>query len=298
MLMRRVLFLLGVVGLAACGTEPSPPPPPFAGKIVFQSDRATLDGSPLLYSMNPDGSEIRQVPISLPSALGQADISPDGERIVLSQGFALYTSRGDGTELRLVVPAGKGASKPAWSPDGQRLAFAAQQAGIYDIWVSDQLGNGQTDLTQTPDYAEGAPAWAPDGMRLIYSRGLPDGSIPFELWTMKADGTDPRRLIGDPHNDAANPAFSPDGTWIAYVSGPGIFNDLRVARADGTEDHSIFKLDDGTALDDPAWSPDGQEIVFSLSLNIATIHVDGTGLQVLTDSAINFDPDWGPAPPP
>jgi Tol biopolymer transport system component len=295
MLMRRVLFLLGVVGLASCGTDPSPPPPPFAGKIVFQSDRATLDGSPLLYTMNPDGSEIRQVPISLPSALGSADISPDGEQVAFNYGFTIYTVRGDGADLRLVVPAGKGASTPTWSPDGQQIAFAAQQAGTYDIWITDQLGHEQSNLTQTPDYAEFAPAWSPDGMRLVYDRGLPDGSTPFQLWTMRPDGTDARLLIADSQNDALNPVFSPDGIWVAYVSGPGYLSDLRAVRSDGTDDHSILKLDNGTSLDTPAWSPDGQSLVFSYGLNIATIQADGTGLKVVTNSAFNSDPDWGPA---
>lgn len=294
----RILLCLSLVGVAACGAEPSAPLPFFAGKIVFGSNRANFSGPLELYTMNPDGSAVQRMPLPLTGGIAQADISPDGDRVALNQGFALYTVRGDGTDLRLLVPAGKGASKPAWAPDGQRIAFAAQQGGVYDIWVTDRLGNSQTDLSKSPDFAEAAPAWSPDGATLAYVRGLPDGSTPFELWTMRADGTDAQPLIADPANDASNPAFSPDGVWVAYVSGPGFFNDLRVVRFDGSDDHSILKLEDGTTLDDPTWSPDGQEIVFSLVLNIATIHADGTGLTILTDSAQNVDPDWGPALPP
>lgn len=290
----RILLCLSLVGVAACGSEPSPPPPFFAGKIVFGSSRANVSGPLELYTMNPDGSAVQRVNLPLAGGIAQADISPDGDRVALNQGFALYTARGDGTDLRLLVPAGKGASKPAWAPDGQRIAFAAQQENVYDIWVTDRLGNSQTDLSKSPDFAEAAPAWSPDGATLAYVRGLPDGSAPSELWTMRADGTDAQPLIADPANDASNPAFSPDGAWVAYVSGPGFFNDLRMIRVDGTDDHSILKLEDGTTLDDPAWSPNGQEIVFSLASNIAMIHADGSDLQVLTDTAINFDPDWGP----
>jgi hypothetical protein len=56
--MRLIGLLYGATLLAACGTEPSSPPPPFVGKIVFASDRARLDGKPLLYSMNVDGTGI------------------------------------------------------------------------------------------------------------------------------------------------------------------------------------------------------------------------------------------------
>lgn len=297
MLMRQLLLLLGVTGFAACGTEPEPPPPPLAGKIVFSSDRANSDGFLQLYAMSPDGSAVQMVPLALSGGAAQADISPDGERLAFDKGFALYTVRGDGADLRLVVPPGKGASKPAWSPDGKRLAFAAQQDGLLDIWVTDQFGNVQTNLTRTADYVEGAPAWSPDGQTLVYTRYPVDLAARSQLWTINADGSEPRLFVAA-SDDALNPAYSPDGNWIAYEGGPGYATNIWLVHPDGTGNHSIFAVDDTTAVHDPAWSPDGERIAFSLGLNIATIRADGSDLQVLTDSAINFDPDWGPAPPP
>jgi TolB protein len=281
--------------LGGCGTEPSPPPPPLAGKIVFQSDRATLDGIPVLYMMNPDGTDVQQIPVPLPPAVGSADISRDGNELAFNHGFVLYTVRGDGTDLRPVVPAGRGASQPAWSPDGQRIAYGAAPSGVQDIWTVDRLGTQEKDLTATLDYSEFAPDWSPDGTMLVYDRYPVDLSTRAQLWTIKADGSDPRLLLADPENDLLNPAFSPDGSWIAYVRGPGYFTEVRAIHPDGTDDHPILQTDGDIAVYNPAWSPDGQSLVFSYGLNIATIHADGTGLRVLTDSAQNFDPDWGPA---
>jgi Tol biopolymer transport system component len=279
--------------LGGCGTEPSPPPPPFVGRIVFSSNRADLNGPLQLFAMDTDGTDVQVVPLSLVG--GQADINPDGDHIVLNVGFALYTVRGDGTDLRLIVPAGHGATKPAWSPDGQRLAYIALSSSVDDIWTVDPFGNQQVNLTATPDHSEFAPDWSPDGTMLVYDRYPVDLSTRAQLWTIKADGSDPQPLLADPENDLLNPVFSPDGTWIAYIRGPGYFTELRAVRADGTDDHAILQTDDNIAVDNPAWSPDGQSLVFSYGLNIATIHADGTGLRVLTDSAQNFDPDWGPA---
>jgi Tol biopolymer transport system component len=291
MLMRRVLFLLGVVGLAACGTEPSPPPPPFADKIVFQSDRASTDGAQVLYSMNPDGSDVKLLTIPLPPAYGQADISPDGERLAFSRD-GIYTIGGGGTDLE--HPLLSNGNQPAWSPDGAYLTYSSSQAGTYDIWTMDRFGNQRVNLTNTPDFAEFAPDWSPDGTTLVFSRQPTDLSTRAQIWTIHADGSDPQ-LVVQSDDDALNPEWSPDGLWIAYEGGPGYATNLRLVHPDGTGDHSIFSTGDATTVHNPAWSPDGQSLVFSYILNIATIHADGTGLRVLTDSAQNFDPDWGPA---
>jgi Tol biopolymer transport system component len=290
--MRQILLVLGATAFAACSTEPEPPPPPFAGKIVFQSDRASTDGAQVLYTMNPDGSDIQPISVPLPPAYGQADISPDGERLAFRRD-GIYTIGGGGTDLE--HPLLNNGNQPAWSPDGTHLAYSSSQAGTYDIWTMDRFGNQRVNLTSTPDFAEFAPAWSPTGDALVYSRRPADGGTPYQLWSLVNDGTDARQLTSDPQDDATNPAFSPDGTWIAYSSGAGYAAELRLIRPDGNDDHLLFHPTDGNAVDNPSWAPDGHSLVFSYGLNIATIHADGTGLQVLTDSAINFDPDWGPA---
>jgi Tol biopolymer transport system component len=293
--MRRSLFLLGVTSIVACGTEPTPPPPPFAGKIVFASDRAEPGGSLELWAMDPVGTGIRKIPVPLSPGYAQPAISPDGKQLVFNRAFALYTFSQDATDLNLAVTAGIGAARPAWSPDGSRIAFDALQGGVDDIWIVDLPGGQPVNLTQTPDVAESAPSWSPDGTSLVFDRGLPDGSIPFELWIIRANGTDAHRVIADTENDALNPAFSPDGNWIAYASGAGYAAELRLIRPDGTDDHLLFHPADDNAVDNPSWAQDGHALVFSYGTAIATISVDGSGFHVIVDSDFNADPDWGPA---
>lgn len=291
--MRAGLFVLAVgCLLAACGSEPAPPPPPFAGKIVFSSDRATMDGAPVLYTMNPDGSDIRRLPIPLPSALGQADISPDGELVAFTRD-GIYTVLGNGTDLRHLLTSG--GFEPARAPDGTRLAYSSNETGNYDVWIMDQFGNQRRNLTQTPDANESEAAWSPDALKLVFTRTPADQSAPGQLWVIQADGMGARPLTTDALNGAFRAAWSPDGAWIAYASGPGVLTNLRLVHPDGADDHAILQTPDSLAVDGPSWSPDGKSLVFSYGLGIATIHADGTGLQVLTDSAFNADPDWGPA---
>lgn len=287
------MLLAGV--LLACGTEPSPPPPPFAGKIVFASDRATLDGRPQLYSMNPDGTDIRLIPIPLPGPMGDPDVSPDGEVLAFSKGGGTYTVRANGTNLRRLLASDLG-SRPRWSPAGARLAFDSRRTGAYDVWIMDASGTNQTNVTRTPDFNESGADWSPDGQLLVYSRRPTDGTAPAQLWTIHTDGTGATQVTSDAVRSALWPAFSPDGAWIAYASGDGAPVDLRLIRPDGTGDHSIFRAE-GPTVNVTSWSPDGTTLAIWYGTSIAVIGMDGSGFRIVTDSGFNSAPAWGPALP-
>ena len=85
---------------------------------------------------------------------------------------------------------------PAWSPDGQRIAFVTRG----DLWVADADGKHTGKLVSDADQ----PAWSPNGRRLAFERG---GAV----WTIRADGLDERRLAVGAH-----PAWSPDGRRLAF----------------------------------------------------------------------------------
>lgn len=294
--MRYRLFTLAAGWLlAACGTEPAPPPPPLADKIVFLSDRAQPDSGRELYAMNPDGSDIRRVPIPATVCCSGADIGPDGNSLAfIRQG--IYTVRADGTDLQHPLPSLGYA--PDWSPDGAYLAYHAYSEEDSDIWIMDRLGNQRVNLTNSPESAEYDPNWSPNGGELVYERRSTTGIARLQLWTIHRDGTHAEQVTNDPEHDAMGPAFSPDGSWIAYAWGQNLGTDIRLVRPDGTEDHSIFHPLDGSWVIDPTWAPDGQSLAFSYGLRIATIQLDGSQLRVVVDSGFNVEPDWGPAPPP
>jgi Tol biopolymer transport system component len=121
---------------------------------------------------------------------------------------------------------------PEFSPDGRRIAYAYDrdedatyspgESRQLDIWVSSSDGGRHKRLTRTPRQVEAGPTWSPDGRTIAFSRGSPSADswwIPrgrATIWLMRADGSDKRKLTPRGYLDL-NPAWSPDGTRIAFT---------------------------------------------------------------------------------
>ncbi len=144
---------------------------------------------------------------------------------------------------------------PAWSPDGEQVAFESTHEGEYGMFVVDAAGH---NLRRLVDGRASAPAWSPDGGEIAFQS---ERAGNFEIYIASADGSDVRRLTYDKASDF-NPAWSPDGTRILFQSDRGGSYRHAIYSMD-TEGRDLQLLSDkyGTAID-PAWSPDGRWIVF------------------------------------
>jgi WD40-like Beta Propeller Repeat len=133
-----------------------------------------------------------------------------------------------------------------------------------------------------------------DGEIIFDSAGPPYSRTVIS--TINSDGTNLATIPIRPGHNNNFPAWSPDGTKIAFASSQGQLK-VYVMEADGSGLRRITDSPTTTYESDPAWSPDGKRLAFSRGRgDIYTIKVDGTGLRQLTDTkeANEVEPAWSP----
>ncbi len=227
--------------------------------------------------------------------------------------FAIYPFEPTRQETRLTSTATKNVD-PAWTADGERLAFMSARDGNEEIYVMNRDGTGETRLTVNAA-SDADPTWSRDGSRIAFTSTRdgnpeiyvmnadgtgqsrltvnpaidqqadwsPDGTRiafestrdgRFEIYAMNPDGSGQTRLTSNPRGDQ-EASWSPDGSEIAYTEGPVGSAEIRILSTTGGPTRRLR-----TGFFDqhfPAWSPDGRQIAFSVGQTTYVQSVDGSG---------------------
>jgi TolB protein len=275
-------------------------------KLIFQSTREGVECDQI-YEMNIDGSALRMLS-SGKGRTTCSYYFPNGKRIIYSSthlaspdcppkpdfsrgyvwaiypSYDIFSAAPDGSDIRNITNVKGYDAEATIAPNGRKIVFTSTRNGDLDIYTMDTDGKNVKRLTNETGY-DGGPFWSYDSKWIVYRAHHPKSEkdvqdyqallkdnlirpTTLEIWVMKADGTEKRRIT---NNGKANfaPYFFPNGRRIIFSSNlhdpRGRDFDLYAVNVDGT---GLERITFNSTFDGfPMFSPDGKKIVFASNRN-------------------------------
>ncbi len=210
-----------------------------------------------------------------------------------SQHYQLIVADADGENPKVILDSMQPIMSPAWSADGQWLAYVSFENKMSAVYVQ-TIRTGERRLVSARAGVNGAPAFSPDSKRLAITLSGSSGNL--DIWLLDLETQALTRLTDDPSVDT-EAAWSPDGRTIYFTSdragGPQIY------RLDPAQHSRVERVTFGSAYNARARvSPDGKRIAFvtreGSAYRIGVQDLASGTVSVLTRGSLDESPSFAP----
>src|SRR5262249_17968110 len=231
---------------------------------LFLFDVQTEKSRKLEVRIRADLPTLRPRFVKVAKQIQNVALSPTGARVAFeARGEILTVPAQKGDFRNLTNTPGVCERSPAWSPDGQRVAYFSDASGEYALHIRNQSGQGEVKkipLGKNPSFYY-APVWPPDGKKIAY----PDKRL--QLWFVdleKNEGTLVDTDTYDSPSRSLDPAWSPDSLSIAYTK--RLPNHLHAVFVHSLQTNQSHQITDGRSdARYPVFDPSGKYLYFTAS---------------------------------
>ena len=207
--------------------------------------------------------------------------------------YQLVVSDADGESQQIIANSTEPLMSPAWSPDGQSLAYVSFESKNAAIYVQ-TLRTGERRRVSARAGINGAPAWSPDGTTLALTLSRKDGDV--DVYTLNLSSQVLTRISFDPGIDT-EPSWSLDGKKLYFNSDRA--GSPQIYEVDVADPSRATRITfEGSYNARPRLSPDGKQLAVVFldrgNYRIATLDLASKALQVLTPGRQDESPSFAP----
>lgn len=217
--------------------------------------------------------------------------SPDGTKIAFEKSGDIYVMNADGSNQKRLTTDSEVDCSPSWSPDGN-MVFASDRSGNREIYTMDSTGSNIQRLTYTSTTND-YPSWSPDGSMIAFS-SYKDGQ--YDIYLMNANGSNQRKIVGV-NGNSSRPVWSPDGTKIAFTGRTHVA-DVYIFWIDTGYLRKVTKGNTDSESYGPSWSPDGTKLVYASEYGnkpkIVISDLFGNRTRLTDTNFSEVSPSWSP----